>query len=95
MSCVYVVYCVCESSACRGRRAVCGVCGCSVCVHTHGVADVGGVWRPGDRLGAKGAAAVAGALSKLVNLTNLDLGCRWNVQWLVSCVYTSGSLRGR
>ena len=39
-------------------------------------------------LGVKGAAAaVAGALSKLVNLTSLDLGGRWNVEWVVSCVY--------
>jgi len=30
---------------------------------------------------------VAGALSKLVNLTSLDLQCTWNVEWVVSCVY--------
>ena len=41
-------------------------------------------------LGVKGAAAaVAGALSKLVNLTSLDLGGRWNVEWVVSCVYVA------
>ena len=39
-------------------------------------------------LGVKGAAAaVAGALSKLVNLTSLDLQGMWNVEWVVSCVY--------
>ena len=41
-------------------------------------------------LGVKGAAAaVAGALSKLVNLTSLDLGGTWKVEWVVSCVYVA------
>ena len=51
------------------------------------MADVGGVWGSGNELGAEGAAAVAGALSKLVNLTSLDLGGTRNVEWVVSCVY--------
>ena len=39
-------------------------------------------------LGVKGAAAaVAGALSKLVNLTSLDLGGTLNVEWVVLRVY--------
>ena len=38
-------------------------------------------------VGAEGAAAVAVALSKLVNLTSLDLRCTWNVEWVVSCVH--------
>ena len=51
------------------------------------VADVGGVWGSDNALGAEAAAVVAGALSKLVNLTSLDLGCTWNVEWVVLCVY--------
>ena len=51
------------------------------------MADVGSVWGSDNKLGAEGAAAVAGALSKLVNLTSLDLGGTWNVEWVVSCVY--------
>ena len=51
-----------------------------VCAHTWDVADVGGVWRSGNELDAEGAAAVAGALSKLVNLTSLDLEGTWNVE---------------
>ena len=35
------------------------------------------------------AAAVARALSKLVNLTSLDLGGTWKVEWVVSCVYVA------
>ena len=49
-------------------------------VVTRDVADVGGVWRSGNLLFAEGAAAVAGALSKLVNLTSLGLGGTWNVE---------------
>jgi len=30
---------------------------------------------------------VAGALSKLVNLTSLDLGGTWNLEWVVKCVH--------
>ena len=71
MSCVYVV---------------CGVCG-----GTRDVADqplmLGGVWGSANELGANGAAALAGALSKLVYLTSLDLQCTWNVEWVVSCVF--------
>jgi len=45
-------------------------------------------WAPGNELGAEeGAAALAGALGKLVNLTRLSLECTWNVEWAVSCVY--------
>ena len=65
---------------------VCGVCG-----GTRDVADqplmLGGVWGSGNELGAKGAAALAGALSKLVNLTSLDLGGTLNVEWVVLRVY--------
>ena len=51
------------------------------------MANVGSVLRSGNVLFAKGAAAVAGALSKLVNLTSLHLGRTWDVEWVVSCVY--------
>ena len=53
---------------------------CRTCHGTRDVADVGGVLRSGNELGAEGAAAVAGALSKLVNLTSLDLEGTWNVE---------------
>ena len=59
---------------------------CRGCRCARDVADVGGVWAPGSCLGADGAAAVAGALSKLVNLTSLYLECTWDVEWVVSCV---------
>jgi len=61
-----------------GVRHVCvyNVC-CVVCGVCCDVADVGGVWGSGNGLRAEGAAAVAGALSKLVNLTSLDLRCKW------------------
>ena len=86
VSCGYVVCCVCVGFGCRGKCAVCGVCGCTVRVHTHSVAYVGGVWGTDNSLGAKGAASVAGALSKLVNLTSLYLGSTCNVEWVVSCM---------
>ena len=60
---------------------------CRGCLGTRVVADVGGVWGSDNGLGAEGAAAVAGALSKLVNLTSLDLGGTWIVEWVVKCVY--------
>ena len=69
--CVYGSYCV-VCRICRGTRVV---------------ADVGGVWGSGNELGAEGAAAVAGALCKLVNLTSLDLGGTLNVEWVVLRVY--------
>ena len=50
---------------------------CRGCLGTRVVADVGGVWGSDNGLGAEGAAAVAGALSKLVNLTSLDLEGTW------------------
>ena len=90
MLCVRLVCCVCVGCACRGRRAVC-VCRvvswCGGCRGTRDVADVGGVWGSDNGLRAEGAAAVAGALSKLVNLTSLHLGRTWDVEWVVSCVY--------
>ena len=67
---------------------------CRICRGTRDVADVGGAW-------GSGAAAVAGALNKLVNLTSLDLGCRWSMEWAVSyvrvlcCVCVSCGCRGR
>ena len=60
---------------------------CRICGVTRNVADVGGVWGSDNGLRAEGAAAVADALSKLVNLTCLYLGGMWNVEWVVSCVY--------
>ena len=60
---------------------------CCVCGGTRDAADVGGAWGSGNKLGAKGAAAVARELSKLVNLTSLDLGSTWSVEWVVLCVY--------
>ena len=57
---------------------------CRICRGTRDVADVGGAWGSDNELDADGAAAVAGALSKLVNLTSLDLGCRWSMEWAVS-----------
>ena len=62
-------------------RVVCG------CRGTRDMADAGDVSESDNKLGAKGAAAVAGALSKLVNLTSLNLGCTKNVEGLVCCVY--------
>ena len=67
---------------------------CGVCGGTRDVADqplmLGGVWGSGNELGAEGAAAaVAGALSKLVNLTSLSLGSTWNLEWVVKCVYVA------
>ena len=46
------------------------------------------VWMaPGNKLGAGGEeAALAVALSKLVNLTSLNLARTWNVEWPASCV---------
>ena len=76
-----LVCCVCVGCACRGRRAVC-VCRvvswCGGCRGTRDVADVGGVWGSANWLRAEGAAAVASAVSKLVNLTSLDLHCTWS-----------------
>ncbi len=62
---------------------------CRICGGTRDVADVGGVWGSGNELGAKGAAALAGALSKLVNLRSLSLGSTWNLEWVVKCVYVA------
>ena len=39
--------------------------------------------RPGNALGAAGAAALTGALGTLVNLRSLGLGGTWNVEWAV------------
>ena len=93
VSCVYVVCCVCVSCACRGRSAVCvcRVVSCVMFVVAHGMwLMLGGVWGSGNELGAEGAAAaVAGALSKLVNLTSLSLGSTWNLEWVVKCVYVA------
>ena len=49
------------------------------------------VWMaPGNKLGAGGEeAALAVALSKLVNLTSLSLGSTWNLEWVVKCVYVA------
>ena len=59
---------------------------CRICRGTQDVADVGGAWGSDNWLRAEGAAAaVVGALSKLVNLTSLSLGGRWNVEWVVLC----------
>ena len=67
---------------------VCCVVSCVVFVMAHGMRLMRGTYRGSDNaLGAKGAAAVAGAVSKLVNLTSLLLGCTWNVEWLLLCVY--------
>ena len=33
------------------------------------------------------AAALAGAVSKLVNLMSLNLASTWNVEWAASCVF--------
>mgnify|MGYP000388880430 CR=1 FL=1 len=61
---------------------------CRICGGTRDVADVGDVWGSDNRLGADGAAAVAGALSKLVNLTNLYLEGTWECGvGVVCCVY--------
>jgi len=90
VSCVFVVCCVRVSCVCRGRNAVCvcRVVSCVVFVVVHGMwLMLGGVWGSGNELGAEGAAALAGALSKLVNLMSLDLGGTWNAEWVVSCVY--------
>ena len=48
-----------------------------ICGGTRDVADVGGVWGSDNELGADGAAAVAGALRKLVNLRSLYLEGTW------------------
>ena len=52
------------------------------------VCGVWGGWAPDNDLGAEGAAAAwAGAVSKLVNLTSLNLARTWNVEWAASCVF--------
>ena len=43
-------------------------------------------WVPDNELGAQGAAALAGALGKLVSLTSLNLAGTWNVEWTSLCV---------
>ena len=43
-------------------------------------------WVPDNELGAQGAAALAGALGKLVSLTSLNLAGTWNVEWALLCV---------
>ena len=48
-------------------------------------------WVPDNELGAQGAAALAGALGQLMNLTRLNLECTWNVEWAVSCGVASCS----
>mgnify|MGYP000415418528 CR=1 FL=1 len=53
---------------------------CCIVRGTPDAADVGGGWGSGNLLHADGAAVVAGALSKLVNLTSLDLQCTWHVE---------------
>ena len=48
------------------------------------VCGVWGGWAPDTGVGADGAAAWAGAVSKLVNLTSLNLEGTWNVEWAAS-----------
>ena len=43
-------------------------------------------WVPDNELGAQGAAALAGALGQLMNLTRLNLECSWNVDGLYHVV---------
>ena len=70
-------------------RCVCTACGVWCVCGCRSSANVERLrWMDGHNTGAQAgaAAALAGALGKLVNLTSLNLAGTWNVEWALLCV---------